>query len=633
MAIDRRNPQPRPDGRPRQSAPAAPTGSEAVVDGFVVQLLQVAVLVLVVLWIYAPVCNPAAPAEWLWDDDTLLTANETVQSTKPESLVDLWVAPKGVDYFPLTYTALWLQWPLFGTWSTGYHVTSVLLHAVAALLLWRLLATLRVPGAWLAAALFAVHPLCVESVAWVAELKNTLSLPPFLLAAWHVVRFDDLGPQGERAWSHYVRAIVWFLLAMFAKTSMVAFPVLLLVYAWWRRDRITLRDVIHAAPFFLVSLVLGLVTVHYQWNNAIAGEKLPVGGVVSRFAVVGMSLVHYLRTLVWPVNLLPIYERWRIDPPPAAMFLAWPLLAAVVWWCWFNRAGWGRHALFALAFFGLMVAPVLGFVDIAYMRITWAADHFVYLPMIGPLAALAAAVTTWIARCRPRERRLASIAVAVVLAALAGLSFRYAGVWVNEDLLWEYTLRHNDGSWQAHNRLGARKYDRRQVDDTATSRGALHHFTRATALRPDLGETHNNLAMALAIKGRVDEAIEEFKAAVAATPDSSILRGNLANTLVGARRFAEAQQIYADLLTKFPDDPALMHNEGICLIQMGRRDEAIARFRQALAIKPDLQDAKQALAIALEEQAAPADAAPPRPVAPPLELKQPASPTLGPPVP
>jgi len=632
MAIDRRNPQPRPEARASRPAPAAPPGPEPVVDGFVATLLQVAVLVLAVLWIYAPVCNLANPAEWLWDDDTLLTANATVQSTKPESLVALWVAPKGIDYFPLTYTALWLQWPLFGTWSTGYHLTSVVLHAVSALLLWRLLTALRAPGAWLAAALFAVHPLCVESVAWVAELKNTLSLPPFLLAAWHVVRFEDLGPREERAWSHYARALAWFLVAMFAKTSMVAFPVVMLAYAWYRRGRVTVRDAIHAVPFFLVSLVLGLVTVFYQWNNAIAGEKLPVGGVMARVAVVGMSLVHYLRTLVWPIDLLPIYERWRIDPPPAAMFLAWPVLAAVVWWCWFNRAGWGRHALFALAFFGLMVAPVLGFVDIAYMRITWAADHFIYLPMIGPLAALAAAVATGIERCRPRERRVAQLAVATVLAVLALLSFRYAAVWVNEDLLWEYTLRHNDNSWQAHNRLGARKYDRRQVDDTATTRGALHHFIRATELRPDLGETHNNLAMALAIKGRVDEAIEEFRAAVAATPDSTILRNNLGNTLVGARRFAEAREVYAALRAEFPDDPALMHNEGICLIQMGERDEAIARFRQALAIKPDLADAKQALAIALEEQAAQAGA-PPRPVAPPLDLKPPASPTLGTPAP
>lgn len=620
MAIDRRNPQPRPSGRP--GPVAAPTAASGP-DGFTALLLEVAVLLLAVLWIYAPVCNPSAPAEWLWDDDTLLTANETVQTTRPDALAALWFAPEGVDYFPLTYTALWLQWPLFETWSTGYHVTSVALHALSVLLLWRLLAALRAPGAWLAAAAFAVHPVCVESVAWVAELKNTLSLPPFLLAAWHVVRFDDLGPDGERAWSHYARGIVWFLLAMFAKTSMVAFPVLMLAFAWWRRGRVTVRDVIHAAPFFLVSIVLGLVTVHYQWNNAIAGEALPVGGVASRIAVAGMSLVHGLRTIVWPVNLLPIYERWAIDPPPPAMFLAWPVLGGFAWWCWSNRSTWGRHALFALAFFGLMVAPVLGFVDIAYMRITWAADHFIYLPMIGPLAALAAAVASCLMRCTERVRRVGIVAVAAVLAAWACLSFRYAGVWVNEDLLWEYTLRHNDGAWQAHNRLGARKYDRRQVDDTATSRGALHHFTRATALRPDLGETHNNLGMALAIKGRVDEAIAEFQAAVAANPDSMILRGNLANTLVGARRFAEAQEIYAQLQERYPDDATLIHNEGICLIQLGHRDEALARFRRALEINPTLEDAQRALAIALGEQ-------PPSAQPAPLELTPPVSPTLGP---
>jgi len=219
------------------------------------------VIVLVCFWIYSPVCHTVHHADWLWDDDQLLTANLTVQhkmspdpSVPPNdlgTLAKLWFNPEGADYFPLSYTALWAQWPFFQMdprtggpvqpggptvpWPPGYHLTSVVLHAIGSLLLWRLFAVMKIPFAWFGALLFAVHPVCVESVAWVSELKNTLSMPLFLLAAINFVKFDDAAEEDAGRWSRYALALVFFLLAMFAKTSVVMFPFAIILYGWWKR--------------------------------------------------------------------------------------------------------------------------------------------------------------------------------------------------------------------------------------------------------------------------------------------------------------------------------------------------------------------------------------------------------------
>jgi cytochrome c-type biogenesis protein CcmH/NrfG len=622
-------------------------------------LMRFAIIVLAALWIYSPVYHPFFPADWLWDDDQLLTANATVQSTTLSALWKLWFNPDGADYFPLSYTALWLQWPFFKMWPTGYHLTTIVLHIVGSLLLWRLLAVMKLPGAWLAAVLFAVHPVCVESVTWVSELKNTVSLPLFLLSAISFVKFDDAGESSPTASRHYVLSLVFFLLAMLAKTSVVAMPVVLLLYVWWKRGTVTVRDLVRTAPFFLISIVLGIVTIYYQHGRAIGQETIIVGGMDSRIATAGMLILFYLKTIFWPVTLLPIYPKWEVDPPQPWQFLAWPVIAAAGWWFWKNRDTWGRHVIFGVGFFLLMVAPVLGFITISYMRITWAADHFIYLPMIGVIALIAAGVATLYERISATERPLLMSGTALVLAVLTAMSFRYAGAWVNEDALWSHTLRHNENAWQAHNRLGAKKFARGHVDDInpptrIENRGALHHFTRSTALRPDLGETHNNLGTALSAKGRMNEAIEQFKEACRVTPHVPAIHVNLANSLAAGGRFEEAEAKYLELIQgmekqhaeateKFgnpnlPIDPsiaALLNNYGVTLFKQEKKEQAIAAFRRALAINPNLKDARESLAVATGEKPMPEKPDGPAPspaagVAPQIPMKLPQSPTLGP---
>lgn len=546
--------------------------------------VKAVVILLASLWIYSPVFN----GDWLWDDDYLITANPAVQS--PDGVASFWVAPTTADYLPLTMSLLWLMWKWFGMDSTGYHIAAVLLHALGSCLVWALLRMVWLRGAWIAGLIYAVHPICVESVAWVSELKNTFSLPFFLAAGCFFVRFEDTGRR-----VFYWAALGFFLAAMLAKSSVVMFPVVMLLYIWWRRDRIAWRDLWNAAPFFLVSLLLGLVTLHFQHSRAIGNEPIPIGGFDSRFAIAGMAIFFYLSKILWPALLLPIYPQWDASPPEFSQFLAWPVLAGVLGVFWIRRKTWGRHALMGVGFYLITLLPVLGFVAMSYMRVSWVADHFLYIPMIGIVALVVGVGVRASDLAGEKWKPVFGIFAAAVVGVLTFWSHRYAGIWENEDKLWSYTLEHNWDCWQAHNRIGAREFNRGNIDV------ALDHFREATRLRPDLAETQNNLGSAVLAKKDTKAAIGHFQEALRLSPDIVAIQANLARALLLDKQPAAAAVLYGDLARRFPQNAVFLCNLGVTLYQAGQKAEAIESFRRALEIDPNLSDARENLRMALEE--------------------------------
>lgn len=617
---------PRSITAPNRDTPAVPRKPSADTPGFeatLLELLKVATVLLLCGWCYAP----ANSGTWLWDDDQSVTQNPVAKA--PYSFTKIWLKPLGeaiqgmirgglhaiglgpapppptpvqfgeADYWPLTATGFWLEWHAFGDNPLGYHLVNVALHAIGALLIWRLMVVMRLPGGWFAALLFAVHPLCVETVTWVSELKNVLSLPLMLLAAIHFVRADERAEAdtGGRWGRDYWLALFWFVMAMFAKTSVVMLPPVLLLHAWWRRGRIGIADIVRSAPFFALSLAFGLLTIYFQHGRAIGTETIPVGGFWSRLATASMALPFYLGKVFMPVNLLPIYPRWEVDPPKLLQFLPLPLMAGFVAWCWTKRATWGRHVLFALGFFALMLLPVLGFITISYMRITWVADHFVYMPMIGPLILAAATVAAWAGRLEPRLRTAALGLAALVVATLAIGSFRYSFAWADEEPMWTYTLSRNPDAWQAHSRLGARKYSQGKVDE------AFFHFSESVRLRPDLAETHNNYGNTLAAKGRIDEALEQFAKAAELQPQLAVFQNNLAMTCMQSGRIEQAKEVFRKMLEQWPKDHTLHNNYAFALHRSGDSLGAIKSLQQALALAPNYEDAKKNLAVIREELA------------------------------
>jgi len=558
--------------------------------------LRIAAIVLATAWVYAP----AIPGLWIWDDSEEVAANPVLR--EPAGLARIWFAPSGPDYFPLKTTVQWVEWHLWGDAAAGYHLANVALHALSALLLWRVLWKLGVGPAWFGGLVFAVHPMAVESVAWVSELKNTLSLPPLLLAMSAYVDFDR-----ERRPRDLLLAGVCFAAAMLCKTSAAMFPPVLLLFAWWRRGRIRWRDLACTAPFFAISLGLGAVTLWFQEHGAIVGQDLGIGGFWTRCAAAGRALAFYLEKCFLPVGLMPVYPRWNLGAPSPAQLLAWLVLGALGVWMWRRRAGWGRHALFGAGFIVLNLAPVLGFVPMAYLRISWVGDHLAYIALVGAAGLAAAGLGLWLSRARSAAA-VWSVAV-LAAAALAFASRNYAGAFTDDETFWAYAAAKNPEAWIAHNNLGLALYRRGLVPE------AVSHYREALRLKPDFDAAHVNLGNALARSGKAPEAAAEFSDAVRLRPDNTDARTDLGNLALAAGRYAEAVDQYEAVLRIRPADPDALrscaeahYRSGNALGNAGRVNEAASEYAEALRLWPAFAQARANLGLALATEGKAAEA-------------------------
>ncbi len=549
------------------------------------KMLQALVIAGTVLWIYWP----ALHGDWLWDDDLDITGNATTQS--PTGLWRIWFEPGSqLDYYPIKASVQWVQWHLWEMDTLGYHLTNVALHIVSALLAWRLLSKFGLRLAWLGGLIFAVHPVQVESVAWIAELKNTLSLPPFLLAMGAWIDFEERGKARD-----FGLALGLFVVAMLCKPTMVMFPVVMLLYAWWKRGWVGWNEVKSIAPFFGVSLGLGLLTVWLQQHNAVGQTDTALGGVFSRVACAGLSFSFYFSQCFLPLLTMPIYPKWAVDPPAWWQFLPWPVFGGAVYWLWTKRRTWGRDALLGLGFFLFFLMPFLGLNAISYMDLTWVMDHFLYLPIIGLIGLTVAAAEQGEKRIPAVFRPYGIGVVAAIVAVLAVGSHRYAKKFLNEEALWSYELQRNPGAYLAYTNLGKVLYDRGRVSE------AIGQFEEALRIDPDYTIARNDLGLALQQTGQLSKAMEEFGLAVRSKPNNAEAHYNLGVALAMAGRIAEAIEEYRQALRINPEY-AMAHNGlGSALRLSGQLPEAIAQDQQALRINPDDAVAHNNLGAALEE--------------------------------
>ena len=567
----------------------ANTGSGPSPRAGVLLALRVAALVAAAAWIY----SPAVQGRWIWDDAEEVAGNAVLRD--PAGLAKIWFAPSGPDYFPLKTSVQWLEWHLWGDAVAGYHATSVALHVLSALLLWRLLGRLGVRHAWFGGLLFAVHPVAVESVAWISELKNTLSLPPLLLAMGSFVDFD----QGRRP-RDLVLACGAFAAAMLCKSSGVMLPVVLLLFAWWRRGRVGLADLAAAAPFFAISLGLGALTLWFQEHRAIVGQDIGLGGFWIRCAVAGRALAVYLWKLVLPLPLMPVYPRWVPAASPVE-FVPWLAFGALAAWMWRRRAGWGRHALLGSGFIVLNLAPVLGLAPMAYLRISWVADHLAYIALAGIAGLAAAGLDLWLARAR--RPSAAWLVAGAAAAALAVGSRAYAGIFRDDETFWAYAAKQNPQAWIAHSNLGLALYARGRVPE------AVGHYREALRLKPDYDAAHVNLGNALARSGRSAEAQAQFREALRLRPDNTDALTDLGNLALADGRYGEAVAQYEAVLRIRPADPevrrscAEAHYRGAnALGNSGNVREAAREYGEALRLWPDFAQARANLGLALASE-------------------------------
>ncbi|PWU14070.1 MAG: hypothetical protein C5B50_17950 [Verrucomicrobia bacterium] len=674
------------------------------------------VLIIGTLIAYLPVWH----AGFIWDDDGFLYKNPLIH--KPDGLYRFWFTTQAPDYFPLTSTSLWLEWRLWGMNPLGYHLANVLLHAASSVLLWRVLAQVRVPGAWFAAAIFAVHPVNVQSVAWITERKNTLAMVFVLLCVlWYVksrtseVQGSKFKVQGSRLGEVfrvqgsgnsgtvcYLLSLGAFLLALLSKTSVAPLPFVLLLCEWWlnmttgpQDYRITrqiegaTRNPQHAspetqpatrntkhvlrftflarrlAPFFALSLAIGLVSFWFQSHRAIGSDVVRTDSFLGRLAGAGWAFWFYLSKAIWPMHLSPVYPRWEILPQHAMSWapagLAFALGLVAMFWrvtsvllrlrtrseteryiantrrampplplgggegrgegaCSTRtrfmestlRSGYYSLAsgalLFGLVYFVLMLGPVLGFLNIYFMRYSLVADHWQYFAIIGPIVLFASVVAVSSSSSSARASadkkfkvqsskfKVQTVAVSAVVVLLAILTFRQCGYYRDIETFWRATIAANPNSSMAHNNLGHVLLDEKSVDE------AIAEFETALQSQPR-GEIHNNLAHALLAKGQMDQALEHSYQAVQMEPGNAELHFNLGEILFRTGRKDEGIAEFRRALEIEPKLPMVHNNLGYALMDMGKMDEALEHFRIAVQIEPESAHAQFALAYALARSA------------------------------
>jgi len=564
----------------------------------------------------------------VWDDDDYVVENPMLRSA--EGLRRIWTDTAATpQFYPLTHSTFWVEYHLWGIRPAGYHAVNILLHAASALLLWAALRRLRVPGAWLGAALFALHPIQVESVAWITERKNVLSglfYLAALLAYLCFARIDD-GPEDSsepRSWGVYAAASGLFVCALLSKTVTATLPVVLALVMWWKHGRLGKRELLPLAPLVATGAVFGGLTAWLErFQVGAEGAEWSLS-LLQRVLLAPRIVGFYLGKLAWPADLTFIYPRWTIRPGDPAAWIWLVALVGLLAALWGLRDRLGRGPFTASAYFVVTLGPALGFVNVYPMRYSFVADHFQYLACIGPLALAGAAV--WLGTAAMMKRlgstatSVARISVSVVLVgALVFLTSAQARIYESLEVLWRDTLAKNPEAWAAHNNLGA------MLGGKGTLEEAEDHLEEAIRLKPDHAGAHANLGVVRARQGRLGDALGLFERAVVLDPDdggSRILLGEalartgrageaeihlvravelepgdprghhlLADILVGQARFEQAIPHYRAVLSKLPEDFSSNLNLGSALAKLGRIDESLPHLKAAVRIDPQSVDA------------------------------------------
>ena len=529
--------------------------------------------------------------DFIWDDLVMIGIPAVREAT---GLRQIWFSPGEIEaethYWPLVYSSFWLQHKLWGFAPAGYHVVNVLLHLANTLLLWQLLRRSAVPGAWLAAAVFAVHPVHVESVAWVIELKDVLSGLFYLSAALAWIRFD-----AEPRRSRYLAALALYGAGMLAKSVVMTLPVALLIRQWWQRGRVTPTDLLRLAPFFLVGA--GIMVGDLTFNRAQG-----VGGfdysMIERGLIAARALWFYLGKLFWPLDVGGIYPHWEVTPADPWGWAALAAAVGVVAALWLLRKRLGRGPLAGTLFFGVTLAPTLGFVDYNFMLFTFVADRYQYLACIGIIAVMIAAAARGVATVgdarRVRDMALKGVLVASLLALLGTLTWHQASLYQDGITFFNYVIARNPQARYAHLNLGNALLKWNHLEES------LGPYRIAAEQLPDDHKPHFGAGLALYQLDRLDEAEEAFRRALELNPYHGRSHAGFGRVRLAQKRYEEAL-LFAETAIKLdPGNAEGWTYQGIALHHLGRPEEALESLDRALAIDPNMQEAQDARAQVLQ---------------------------------
>jgi tetratricopeptide (TPR) repeat protein len=532
---------------------------------------------------------PAWNGKPIWDDNAHITPPYLRSG---HGLVEIWTQLGTTQqYYPLIYSVFWIEQKLWGDSVLGYHLVNILLHGVSAIVLLQILLRLRIPGAWLAAGLFALHPVQVESVAWISELKNTLSGFFFFCSILTHLNFDE-----TRNRRSYVVSTVLFLFGLMCKTAIAPLPAIVLVVLWFKRGKLQARDDVGPLlPFFAFGIGSGLFTAWVERNLVGAQGDVFQLSILQRCLIAARDFWFYLFKLLWPAKLTFIYPRWQIGTAARWEFLfliAFILLGAFAWIL--RKKSRGPLAA-TLVFLGLLF-PALGFINVYPFIYSFVADHFQYLACVGPLTLCAAGITVAIDSFGPEKTFLRPVVYGGLFLVLAGLTWSQCGEYRDIETLWRTTIARNPNCWMAYSNLGSFLSERGNTTE------AIADFRKALELWPDQSKDHNNLGKALAQEGRINEALDEFQAALKISPNNADAETNIGAVLLQQGAISEAISHLRRAVEKFPRQPQAHINLGNALLENGETDSAIAEYEKTLELPFDYAESHYSIANALRKK-------------------------------
>jgi tetratricopeptide (TPR) repeat protein len=547
-------------------------------------------LIALVLVVYIPVIHHGG---FIWDDPQYITGNPLLR-TLP-GLLAIWIHPSALpQYYPLLHTTFWIEYHLVGLHPRLYHLDNILLHALASVLLWRALQRLGIPAAGLAAAIFAVHPVQVESVAWATERKNVLSLVFYLLSLHAYLNFtgDDLRA-GRFRIKPYLLALLCFIAALLSKSVTCSLPAAILLLIYWRNGHVRWADLRPLIPFFILGLGMASVTAVIEKQHVGASGPEWDFTVTDRCLIAGRALWFYAEKLVWPHPLIFIYPRWQqMNLTQQPWLIVFPLAAlTVVASLWLLRRRIGRGPLVATLFFAGTLLPALGFINLYPMRYSFVADHFQYHASIGLIVLAAAGL--W---------RLGHIPSAAVIAILAILTWRQGAIYENQLVLWTDTTTHNPTSWMAWGNLGDQYADlSNRPDLPPRARDEIRAQARACyerlyALAPDQPLAHLKWGIVKEYDGDLDAARDEFQKSLDLAPTFTIAMNSMGMLLVRMNEPNEAMEYYRKAIALDPGYAEVRVHYGDALLAADDLNAALAQYSEAAARRPDNVEAQFKLA-------------------------------------
>lgn len=515
-------------------------------------ILGIGALLLLTLAVYYPL----RLGIYLWDDGQWVTNNPIVHHWRGFEI--FWLHPEAMaQYYPMTFSLLSVEYHIWGLHSLPYHLVNVLFQAVNAILLWLILRRLELRSAWMAAALFAIHPVQVETVAWVAEMKNLLSGFFYFLALLTFLKFIAMGPRpagtlnspsAEKPCSNhqlYVISTLLFLFGLLSKTAICTLPVAIVIILWWK-DSLRDREIIlHLIPWFIIAFIIGLVTIHVEHTSTGAHGPDWHFSLAQRFLIAGHAFWFYLLKLVWPNPLLMIYPRWAIDH---SIGFLWVIASVALFtFLWLLKDRIGRGPIAAMLFYLITIGPVLGFITFYTQLYSFVADHYQYLACIGPMV-LAGELIYWAAdRAGKWKFLIPALACAIILAVLGVISFNQSRLYQSDYRLWHYIYSRNRNSFIVKALYGATLLERQELQP------GLKQLVAANAMQPHVVSVVFNLAAAYMLTGHYHRALHYYGWYLMRIPGSVDAWTDAANCLVALRAYDAAAKDLAMACRLKPD--------------------------------------------------------------------------------